>query len=193
MNLAEYFKGWALFLDRDGVINHKLANDYVKDWSEFRFCENALLALSELSKIFKYIVIVTNQRGIGKGLFSEQQLHEIHEKMLIEVQKSSGRVDQIYYCSDVDDESICRKPNVGMALKAKQDFPEIDFSKSLIIGDSISDMQFGKKLGMKRIYLSQNEFYPANTQNQEFDFIFNSLYEFSKYCKVLISCNSKFK
>jgi len=193
LNLAEYFKGWALFLDRDGVINHKLANDYVKDWSEFRFCENALLALSELSKIFKYIVIVTNQRGIGKGLFSEQQLHEIHEKMLIEVQKSSGRVDQIYYCSDVDDESICRKPNVGMALKAKQDFPEIDFSKSLIIGDSISDMQFGKKLGMKRIYLSQNEFYPANTQNQEFDFIFNSLYEFSKYCKVLISCNSKFK
>jgi len=101
LKLADKFKGWTLFLDRDGVINEKLENDYVKDWSEFRFCENALLALSELSKIFKHIVVVTNQRGIGKGLFSEQQLHEIHEKMLIEVQKSSGRVDQIYYCSEV--------------------------------------------------------------------------------------------
>ena len=154
MNLAEHFKGWTVFLDRDGVINHKLANDYVKDWIEFRFCENALLALSELSKIFKHIVVVTNQRGIGKGLFSEQQLHEIHEKMLIEVQKSSGRVDQIYYCSEVNDDSICRKSNVGMALKARQDFPEIEFSKSFIVGDSLSDKDFGKKLGMKRVYVA---------------------------------------
>jgi D-glycero-D-manno-heptose 1,7-bisphosphate phosphatase len=73
---------------------------------------------------------------------------------LIEVQKSSGRVDQIYYCSEVNDDSICRKSNVGMALKARQDFPEIEFSKSFIVGDSLSDKDFGKKLGMKRVYVA---------------------------------------
>jgi len=186
MNLEEHFKGWTIFLDRDGVINHKLANDYVKDWSEFRFCENALLALSELSKIFKHIVVVTNQRGIGKGLFSEQQLHEIHEKMLIEVQKSSGRIDHVYYCPDIDDSSDCRKPNTGMALEAKQDFPEIDFSKSFIVGDSLSDMEFGKKLGMKRVYVAPKNDIFMNEENENFDFRFNSLHEFAMKCKNLI-------
>lgn len=186
MNLAEHFKGWTVFLDRDGVINHKLENDYVKDWSEFRFCENALLAICELSKIFKYIVVVTNQRGVGKGLYSEEQLREIHKKMMIEVQKSSGRVDQVYYCSDVNDDSICRKPNVGMALKARQDFPEINFSKSFMVGDSLSDMEFGTKLEMKRVYISRNSNVLMNSINIDFDYTFSSLNDFAEACKNLI-------
>ena len=173
-------------MDRDGVINEKLDNDYVKEWSEFRFCENALLALSVLSTIFKCIVVATNQRGIGKGLFSKEQLHEIHEKMLIEVRKSSGRIDSVYFCPDIDDRSNCRKPNTGMALEAKRDFPEIDFSKSFIVGDSLSDMEFGKKLEMKRVYISRNDNILMNPLNIDFDYKFSSLNDFAEGCKNLI-------
>ena len=174
-------------MDRDGVINEKLDNDCVKEWSEIRFCENALLALSGLSAIFKCIVVVTNQRGIGKGLFSEEQLHEIHEKMLIEVQKSSGRIGRVYYCSDIDDSSDCRKPNTGMAFEAKQDFPEIDFSKAFIVGDSLSDMEFGKKLEMKRVYISRNNNnILMNPLNIDFDYKFSSLNDLAEGCKNLI-------
>jgi len=173
-------------LDRDGVINEKLENDYVKDWTEFRFCENALLAISRLSTIFKYIVVVTNQRGIGKGLFSAERLDEIHQKMLIEIQRFSGRVDRVYYCPDIDEKSFCRKPNIGMALKARHDFPEIVFSKSFIVGDSLSDMEFGKKLEMKRVYISQIDHVVTNSQNVYFDFKFNSLNDFAEGCKSII-------
>jgi len=186
LNLNKQSKSWTLFLDRDGVINEKLENDYVKDWTEFRFCENALLAISNLSTIFKYIVVVTNQRGIAKGLFSEEQLNEIHEKMLNKVRKSSGRIDRVYYCSDIDDSSDCRKPNTGMALEAKQDFPEIDFSKAFIVGDSLSDMEFGKKLEMKRVYISRNNNILMNSINIDFDFKFSSLNDFAEECKSLI-------
>jgi HAD superfamily hydrolase (TIGR01662 family) len=84
---------------------------------------------------------------------TEEQLSKIHDNMLEEVSKVSGRIDQIYYCTAVDDSSEYRKPNIGMGLKAKSNFPEIEFSKSVIVGDSISDMEFGKKLGMKTVFI----------------------------------------
>jgi D-glycero-D-manno-heptose 1,7-bisphosphate phosphatase len=90
---ADKFNGWALFLDRDGVINDKLENDYVKDWSEFRFQTGVLNAIADLSCIFSRIFIVTNQRGVGLGLMTEKSLHEIHEKMISEIKNASGRID----------------------------------------------------------------------------------------------------
>jgi HAD superfamily hydrolase (TIGR01662 family) len=86
---------------------------------------------------------------------SEETLNEIHDKMLAEVNVVSGMVEKIYYCIDVDQSSVCRKPNIGMGLKAKIEFPEIDFSKSVMVGDSISDMLFGKNLGMKTIFVGK--------------------------------------
>jgi histidinol-phosphate phosphatase family protein len=146
-------KSWSLFLDRDGVINEKLKNDYVKNWDEFKFKDGALEAIAGLGQIFGQIIVVTNQRGVGLGLLTEEQLSKIHDNMLEEVSKVSGRIDQIYYCTAVDDSSEYRKPNIGMGLKAKSNFPEIEFSKSVIVGDSISDMEFGKKLGMKTVFI----------------------------------------
>jgi histidinol-phosphate phosphatase family protein len=146
-------KSWSLFLDRDGVINEKLKNDYVKNWDEFKFKDGALEAIAGLKQIFGRIFVVTNQRGVGLGLLTEEQLSKIHDNMLEEVSKVSGRIDQIYYCTAVDDSSEYRKPNIGMGLKAKSNFPEIEFSKSVIVGDSISDMEFGKKLGMKTVFI----------------------------------------
>lgn len=150
-------KHWTLFLDRDGVINEKRENDYVKNLDEFSFTNGALDAISRLSVIFGKIIVVTNQRGVGKGLMTELQLISFHNYLIKAVNQSGGRIDQIYYCTDVLDSSGDRKPNIGMAAKAKMYFPEIDFRKSIMIGDSKSDMEFGKRLSMHTIYISRIE------------------------------------
>ena len=152
MSLINVDNSWSLFLDRDGVINEKLDNDYVKNWGEFKFKEGALQAIAGLGKIFGRVFVVTNQRGVGLGLMTEEGLNEIHDRMHSEVISASGRIDKIYYCTAVDNCAECRKPNIGMGLRAKKDFLEIEFSKSVMIGDSISDMEFGLRLGMKNIY-----------------------------------------
>lgn len=140
-----------LFLDRDGVINHHRPDDYVKTWDEFEFLPGVLDSLCVLSTMFKRIIIVTNQRGVGKGLMSEKTLHEIHRRMIGEIEEHGGRIDGIYYCTDLNNDSPNRKPNSGMALQAKTDFPDIAFERSIMIGDSESDMEFGRRLSMKTI------------------------------------------
>ena len=146
---------WTIFLDRDGVINEKIVDGYVRSWEEFSFIKKALEAISNLSKRFPKILVVTNQRGVGKGLMSEDELIIIHEKMCKAINKESGRIDKVYYCTDKSESSEFRKPNVGMALQAKKDFPEINFTKSIMIGDSISDMLFGDNLGMTCFYIGE--------------------------------------
>jgi D-glycero-D-manno-heptose 1,7-bisphosphate phosphatase len=150
-------KTWTLFLDRDGVINEKRENDYVKNWGEFSFTNGALFAISRLSKIFGKIIVVTNQRGVEKGIMTEIQLISIHDNLTKAVNQSGGRIDKIFYYTDLLDKSEDRKPNIGMAVKAKMYFPEIDFRKSIMIGDSMTDMEFGKKLSMYTIYIIRME------------------------------------
>jgi D-glycero-D-manno-heptose 1,7-bisphosphate phosphatase len=142
----------AIFLDRDGVINKKIDNDYVKTWDEFKFIKDAPEAIAFLRKQCKYLIVVTNQRGIAKGVMSIKSLEQIHDKMLIELNDKGAYIDGVYYCPE-EEGSYCRKPNTGMAMEAKSDFPEIDFGRSLMIGDSKSDLEFGKKLGMKTIWV----------------------------------------
>ncbi|MDD4993947.1 MAG: HAD family hydrolase [Paludibacter sp.] len=144
-----------VFLDRDGVINKHLKNDYVKCWDEFEFLPGVLDALSILAKYFKHIFIVTNQRGVCKGLMTEDTLKDIHSKMQTEIENCGGRIDQIYYCTDLSNESQNRKPNSGMAFQAKNDFPNIEFQNSIMIGDSLSDMEFGNRLGMKTVFINK--------------------------------------
>ena len=176
-----------LFLDRDGVINEKLDNDYVKNWNDFVFCEGALKSMKIFSKIFSKVILVTNQRGVGKGIMSLEQLEEIHGKMRNEIIRSGGRIDKIYYCIDVLDSSSFRKPNIGMGLCAKRDFPEIDFEKSFMVGDSLSDMIFAKRLGMKSVYISK--FYIPDRDldvKSDFDFKFLSLFEFAQNIHLVL-------
>lgn len=138
-----------LFLDRDGVINRHRPGDYVKDWNEFEFLPGILEKFPLFDKYFRHIIIVTNQRGVGKGLMTEKKLNEIHQKMISVIKEHGGRIDRIYYCTAISDTDINRKPNTGMALQAKQDFPDINFSKSIMIGDSESDRIFAQRAGMK--------------------------------------------
>ena len=142
-------KSWTLFLDRDGVINEHRPEDYVKNEAEFVWIDGSKEAIRDLSKLFGRIVVVTNQQGIGKGLMSEYDLEKIHWNMQREVEEIGGKIDRVYYCPYVAQvKPKCRKPETGMAEQAKTDFPEIDFKKSIMIGDSRSDIEFGTRLGM---------------------------------------------
>ena len=148
ISLKNIDKTWSLFLDRDGVINEEKDMDYINTWEEFRFYEGALEAIKIFAQKFGRIVIVTNQRGIAKGVTKLDELDRIHENLLKEIALAEGRIDKIYYCGDLENSSLNRKPNPGMGLKAIQDFPEINVSKSIMIGNTLSDMQFGRNLGV---------------------------------------------
>lgn len=148
---------WTLFLDRDGVINKEIPNYYVLSWKEFVFEDGVLEALSRLKTIFGRILIVTNQRGVGKGLMTESDLNEIHFRMLSVIHAHGGRIDKVYSCTDLDSDSPCRKPNPGMAYEAKRDFPEIDFSRSVMVGNHLRDMEFGRRLGMHTVWIASTE------------------------------------
>ena len=151
-------KTWTLFLDRDGVINEKLDNDYVKNLAEFKFISGAKEAIVELSKIFGRVVVVTNQQGIGKGIMSHEDLKVVHDFMQAEIEKAGGNLDQIYYCPELAAANApCRKPNIGMAEEAQKDFPAIDFEKSIMVGDSVSDIEMGVKAGMYTVYINSGE------------------------------------
>lgn len=147
-------KNWTLFLDRDGVVNVENVGSYITNWNEFRFCEGTLDALKQLNDLFGTIVIVSNQRGVGKGIMTLEALKEISSNMTLAVADMGGRIDKVYVCTATEDDDHNRKPNTGMALQAKEDFPEIDFKKSVMVGNALSDMEFGKRLAMHTVFLT---------------------------------------
>jgi histidinol-phosphate phosphatase family protein len=153
LDLRQAGAQWTLFLDRDGVINYEKPGDYVCKWNEFIFYEGVPEALKQLSGLFGLIILVTNQRGIGKGLMTIEDLQDIHRHMLHSIEAAGGSIDRIYYCTSLSDDDPLRKPNPGMALLAKKDYPQIDFSKSIIVGNNISDMEFGRNAGMHTVFL----------------------------------------
>lgn len=141
-----------LFLDRDGVINIKIENQYISQFSDFIFIPGVLFAIRDLSVLFKRIIIVTNQQGIGKGLMSEEDLNLVHKKMIFNIQDAGGRIDKIYYCPHLESEGCkCRKPKAGMLEEAFCDFPSIDVSNSYMVGDSDSDIQAGIRKNLNTI------------------------------------------
>src|SRR5690349_5498048 len=135
INYKTVDKTWTLFLDRDGVINGERKDEYVLRLEDFIFLDGSLQALKILNKVFGIIVIVTNQRAVSKGLMTLDDLQNIHYHMMQQIQNLGGRIDKIYYCTDANDDSPNRKPQPGMAFQAKQDFPQIDFHKSFMIGN----------------------------------------------------------
>ncbi len=155
MNKLQITPDWTLFLDRDGVINKKIENGYVLSPDDLEFLPDVFHFLAMAAKLFQKIIIVTNQQCIGKGLLTVAALNEINSYILNLVELNGGRIDAVYFAPDLAGEyNTLRKPATGMAELAKADFPEINFEKSLMIGDSLSDMQFGKALGMTTIFLN---------------------------------------
>ena len=151
-------KDWTLFLDRDGVINKRIFGGYVKNISEFEFIAGVPESIRTLSNIFKRIIIITNQQGVGKGIMTEGELRIVHDHLIESIQQIGGRIDKIYYCTDLSEKhDNCRKPKIIIAQQAKMEFPNIDLSKSVMIGDSLSDIEFGRNAGMKTVYVTSSE------------------------------------
>lgn len=177
-DLKNINSSWTLFIDRDGVVNDEKHLDYIHTWDEFKFYEGVKEAFKIFNKKFGIIIMVTNQRGVAKGLTKIEDLHLIHRNMLQEIENAGGRIDRIYFCTEMEGEN--RKPNPGMGLQAKKDYPNIDLSKSVMIGNTLSDMEFGRNLGV-----AMNIFLPTTRKDiplnhEDIDFVFDDLISVAK-------------
>lgn len=179
MNLCSQInENTTLFLDRDGVLNIEKENDYIRNVGEFIFYQGVKENFHWLNNVFKTIVIVTNQRGIGKGLMSEYDLQAIHEHLNIELQKHNAIIHKFYFAPSIENDSEFRKPNIGMAFQAKNDFPEIDFNNSIMVGNNLSDMEFGKRIGAKTVLVETTK--KVELPHELIDFKFDNFLEFCK-------------
>lgn len=174
----------AVFLDRDGVIN-KYPGDtkYVNNWKEFRFLPRAKKAIAKLHQNKFKMFIISNQAGIGKGLFSQKSLDTITKNMLGAIEKSKGKIDAVYYCTHRQEENcFCRKPKAGLLDMAKKDYL-INITNSFFIGDTIRDIYTAKAAGCKSILVLSGKEKLSNRKNWEAqpDFIFKDLYQAAEF------------
>lgn len=167
-------KSYTLFIDRDGVINQPIIGDYAKKPEDFIFCEGALDALIQLKKMMGRVILVTNQQGIQKGVMSEKNLEDVHLKMYNALKSNVEYFDLALFAPYLKDQNHAwRKPNTGMCLKAKEYFPDIDFTKAIMVGDSPSDMALAEPFNVLKVRIRNSQF---SFDNQ--DFTFNSLADF---------------
>ena len=175
---------WTLFLDRDGVINHEKHQDYVYNYDEFIFYDGVPEAMKILAQRFDTIVLTTNQRGIGRGLMTEADLENIHQRMLRDLNAAGGRIDKIYYCTAATNDDPRRKPNLGMIRDAQADYPQIDLAKSLIVGNNMSDMEFGRNGGIHTVFVTTT--HPEQVlPHPAIDMAFHSLPDFAKALQLV--------
>ncbi len=178
LNLEQINPSWTLFLDRDGVINVDKEGSYIFNTGEFVFMNGAPALFKKLRKIFNRIIVVTNQRGVGRQLMTEADLDLIHQEMRQQIAAAGGKLDQIYYCSAVYNDHPLRKPNPGMAVLAKHDFPDINLDKSIMVGNNISDMQFARNSGMYSVFVKTTR--PNQPPHPDIDLAFDSLADFTE-------------
>jgi D-glycero-D-manno-heptose 1,7-bisphosphate phosphatase len=148
----------AVFIDRDGTISEEVG--YINHPSRFRLFPYSAQAIKELNDSGWLAVVVTNQAGVARGYFSEELITIVHEKMQLELEKESARLDAIYYCAhhptvgeppyraDCD----CRKPRTGLITRASAEL-DIDLSESWMIGDRYSDIELARHAGIRSAFV----------------------------------------
>lgn len=145
-----------IFLDRDGVIN-KCAkeHEYITQWENFEFLEN----VPEAIKLFKdeeyKIVVVSNQRGIARGIMTKDEVDELHKRVNEYLNKKGANIDYFLYCPHEIGECNCRKPDIGLFLAAERLF-DVDKSHSYMVGDSESDIIAGHDFGVKTVFIGDH-------------------------------------
>ena len=165
---------WTLFLDRDGVINRRIMDGYVTSWDEFEFLPGVLEALEILAQRFRYIIIITNQQGVGKGLMTMEQVDDIHDRMCTEIEAHGGRIDGILVCPQLASEpDNYRKPDPAMAYTAQEIYPEIDLEKCIMVGDGTTDIEFGHNAGTHTVFIGD--------ENPDAELSYPSLLDFAKH------------
>lgn len=143
----------ALFLDRDGVLNVLRQGDYVKHPDELELLPGVAEALRMLRPHYDHIFVATNQQGIGKGLMTKNDLEAVHRKLT----DSIPGIDSIYFCPELERmHSFMRKPNIGMAIQARREHPGLRLKECVMVGDSMTDMLFGRRAGMTTVLVGDN-------------------------------------
>ena len=143
-----------VFLDRDGVLNEKMPEGcYVTCREEFHLLEGVPQAIARLNRAGLRVIVVSNQRGVSRGLMNMADVEAIHAALQQMLATHGAHVDHFYFCPHGKGECNCRKPLPGMFEQACRDFPQIEAAASLLIGDSLSDIEFGRRLGMRTIFI----------------------------------------
>ena len=160
----------AAFLDRDGVIN--VDSGYVGRWENFEYLPDVIQGLTLLQSAGYKLVVVTNQSGIARGYYSEDDFLLLTETMKADLENKGVVLTAVYYCPYLDDADLepyrvnseLRKPEPGMLLKAAQDH-DIDLSRSIMIGDKVSDMVAAERAGVPdRYHVTEGEPHDASTK-----------------------------
>jgi len=171
----------ALFLDRDGVLNVRKLNGYIQSIDEFTLLPLVRQALQLLQPRFDYIFVVTNQQGVAKGLMTQEDVEQIHAYMLKRLSAHDIHIHAVYAAYDhAETEPNARKPNPNMGHWAVRDFPDINFRKSLMVGDTLSDMQFGRHLGMHCAWIRSTPPFEEQVPREYYDWQGKSLYQLAQ-------------
>ncbi len=147
----------AVFFDRDGVLNRKPPeHDYVKSYEEFFWNEGARELIKKINDLGFLVIVISNQRGIARGMMTVAFVDDLHRRMNRELAETGACIDAFYYCPhDTSDKCACRKPEIGMFLKAAKEW-DIELSRSFAVGDSDSDTTAAAKSGCKTIKIETN-------------------------------------
>lgn len=144
----------AVFLDRDGTINKDYG--YVFEIEKFEFIEGVIEGLKILSNLGYKLIVITNQSGIARGYYSEEDASKIFNYMKEKLLKEGIVIEKIYYCPHIGDNCNCRKPKLELFYKAQKEF-DIDFNESYAIGDKIRDLAICQKENVKGFLLNDDE------------------------------------
>ncbi|HTW44753.1 MAG TPA: HAD family hydrolase [Acidobacteriaceae bacterium] len=143
-----------VFLDRDGVINRKPPEGkYVCTWHDFHLLPGTEGAIAALNASGRKVIVVTNQRGVALGLYTEDDVRLIHTELQRHLAAYSAHVDAFYFCPHDNAQCSCRKPEIGLFEQAFRDFPDASRANSILIGDSISDIQAARRLAIPSIFI----------------------------------------
>lgn len=183
-------KKTAVFLDRDGVINlYPGDGKYVTSMEEFRFLPKVKEAIALLTFHQYPIFIISNQAGVGKGLYSQRDLDRITEYMLKELSRHKAKVNAVYYCTHRNEDNCsCRKPKAGLIFSAvKQNsnagLELVDIKNSFFVGDTIRDVQTARAAGCRSILVFSGQEKPANRDSWPIqpDYVFPDLYRAARF------------
>lgn len=172
-----------VFLDRDGVINQYPGDaEYIKNWGEFKFIPKSIDGIKILrQKDFK-IFVISNQAGVGKGLYSQQDLELLTQNMHKALKEQGTSVDKVYYCTHKKEANCsCRKPKTGLLENALAEF-NIKPNKVYFIGDSFIDMNTARNFSIPTILVLSGKEQLTNRSNWPFepDYIFPNLFSAAK-------------
>lgn len=177
----------AVFLDRDGTIN--VEKNYLHKIEDFEFIPGVIEGLRLLQDAKFLLIIITNQSGIGRGYYTEEDFHKLNNWMLENLKKHGVNISKVYYCPHLPNAAIkkyridcdCRKPKLGMYNQAIKEW-KIDLQASYVIGDKIRDCAICEKTLCRGFLVGENE------KEQVRKNVMNGEYERIKYSKNLLSC-----